>query len=165
MLMKSLLNRINGGADTSSSRTSRAHRRFSGLTYEKFQNLPDLLLRLLCSRPENLETGQDGIVHAQKVFPALEIVEKFGLPVLYASEIKHAVLRHLEGPIWPLREKAAKALSSIVHKSEVENEVHGLLSKNWQSQNALHGRLLCLRMLLSRFDCALFVEMEGQSSI
>ena len=160
--MKALLNRVNGGTDTSSSRASRAHRRFSRLIYKRFPNLPDIVLGLLSSQARNPDDGQGCIVHAQRVFPGLEIVERFGLPDLHAKEIKQAIIRHLEGPVWSLREKAAKALSSIVQKSDIGNVAQRLLRKDLQPQNALHGRLLCLRILLGRLDCTLFTKIDGQ---
>ena len=161
MLMKALLNRINGGTDTSSPRASSSHRRFSKLTYEKFPHLPEMTLRLLSSQAQGLQYDQTDVLHAQRVFPALEIVERFGLPTSRAIEIRQAIIYHLEGPIWPMREKAAKTLGSIMLESDLLNETRNLLSKDWPHHNALHGRLLYLRWLLNRFQRGVIINMNG----
>ena len=163
--MKALLNRINGGTDTSSSRASSSHRRFSRLIYEKFPNLPDLILRLLSSPARDFCIQQGDILHAQRVFPALEIVERFGLPMSHAKEIRQAMVQYLEGPVWSLREKAAKALSAVMLGSDLVKETKRLLSKDWRYQNVLHGRLLCLRWLLQRFERGVFTDANGQGVI
>ena len=150
MLLKALLNRINGGTDTSSTRVSSSHRRFSKLIYEKYPHLPQLTLSLLSpiSSHGTGRGGAGGSLHAQKIFPGLEIVERFGLPLPLREPIEGAVRRHLEGPVWPLREKAARALSAGSASIDIVTEVKNLLSSPWKSQNALHGGLLYLRSLL-----------------
>ena len=162
MLMKALLNRINGGADTSSARASSSQRRLSRLTYQKYPNLPDLTLRLICLGPDRYQPdGTSAAAQAQKVFPAIEIVERFGLPTDHRDDIKKAMIHHLEGPVWAIRDKAAKALSSIADRNDFVDEISRMMSSNWCSQNALHGRLLYLRWLTRRFRSLLFIEMNG----
>lgn len=155
MLMKALLNRINGGTDTSSTRASSSYRRFSKLIYEKFPNLPTLILTLLRPQEDSSSHGEAAILHAQRVFPALEMVQRFGLPMERFQDIKEAMTHHSEGPNWSLREKAAKALSSIVQKSDFCNEINKLLSAGYHSHNTLHGRLLCVGGIVGRLDGSL----------
>ncbi|KAL9102416.1 MAG: hypothetical protein Q9163_002437 [Psora crenata] len=166
MLIKALLNRIEGGRNISSTRTSSSNRAFSRLTYDTFTNLPDLTLGLLCSdlTDSGRSNGAGGALQAQKVFPALEVVERFGLPVKYRARIMEAMVYHLEGPVWALRDKAAKALSLIAEESELLNLMSGLLSKDWSSQNALHGRLLHLRWLLGRFGLLIFTARNDMAT-
>lgn len=165
--MKALLNRINGGTDTSSTRVSSSHRRFSKLVHEKYPHLPQLTLSLL-SPASSHDTGGGGrgaSLHAQKVFPGLEIVERFGLPVSLGEPIKRAILRHLEGPVWPVREKAARALSTGVASEDVVTEVESILSGHGKSQNALHGRLLYLRSLLLQQKGALQAQLTSKPAV
>lgn len=162
MLFKALLKRLNGGTDTSSTRASSAHRRFSQLTYEKYPNLPNLLLRLLRQTPSHTQADDrksHPTMEAHWVFPAIEVIERSGLPSQHRNEFLDALRYYNDSPDWSIREKAAKALSLIVDENRVVEEVKSLLTPNWESQNALHGRLLCLRFLLARNEAPLFGEL------
>ncbi len=165
MLFKALLKRLNGGTDTSSTKVSSAYRRFSQLTYKKYPNLPDLLLRLLCRDPIQVQvTG--AILHptmqAHRVFPALEVIERFGIPSQHQGTFFDALLYYNESSDWSIREKAAKALSLIVDETALVEEITSLLEPDWKSQNALHGRLLRVRFLLARNETPLFGEVLGK---
>ena len=167
MLLKALLSRINGGTDTSSTRVTSSHRRFSKLIYEKYPHLPQLTLSLLSpiSSHDTGRGGAGGIIHARKVFPGLEIVERFGLPLPLREPIEAAIMRHLEGPVWPLREKAAWALSAGLASRDIVTEVKNLLSSPWKSHNALHGRLLYLRSLLLQKKGALQARSTSKPAV
>lgn len=162
MLFKALLKRLNGGTDTSSTKASSSQRRFSQLTYGKYPNLPDLLLRLLRRVPSQAQvSGRDlhPAVQAHRVFPALEVIERFGIPSQHQGPILDALHYYNESPDWSIREKAAKALSLIVDEAGLIEEVTSLLAPTWKTQNALHGRLLRLRFLLARNQAPLFGKM------
>ena len=151
MLMKALITRLNGGTDTFSKTAPSSHRRSTKLVYQKVPSLPTLLLRLLGS--QNQVSHSHDSLHTPKVqavFPALEIVERFGLPIVLGEEVEQAVKAYMEGSSWALREKAAKATSSNIVPSDVVQHVHELLALDLCSQNALHGRLMCLKWLLRR---------------
>lgn len=168
MLLKALITRLNDGTNTASSRVSSAHRRLSPLVYEKHRNLPDLLLRLLkptdtinleMPRPE-ANSSDKLVLRAQHVFPALEIIEQSGIPKRYRGEIWQAVWGHLEGPVWPIREKAAKALSYLPVGDCIWQEMKRCLQLPWSTQNALHGRHLYMRDLFARMNC----DAKGKNS-
>ena len=162
MLFKALLKRLNGGTDTSSTKASSSHRRFSQLIYEKFPNLPDLLQRLLRRIPAQIQiTGRESYptMQAHRVFPALEVIERSGIPLQEQGPFLDALQYYNESPDWLIREKAAKALSLIVDETGFVDEVKSLLAPNWISQNALHGRLFRLRFLLARNEAPLFGEL------
>lgn len=159
MLFKALLKRLNGGTDTASTKASSSHRRLSHLMYEKYPNLPDLLMRLLRQElPEPLICRGEprAAMQAQRVFPALEVIESSGIPRKYKVEILHALWFYSESCDWSIREKAAKTLSFVLDNANMIEEITRLLSTNFKSQNALHGKLLCLRFLLSRNQAPLF---------
>ena len=161
MLFKALLKRLNGGTDTSSTKASSSHRRFSHLTYEKYPNLPVLLLRLL--RQPLDQTQVPSKIHptmqAHRVFPALEVIERSGIPSQHQGIFLDTLRYYNESPDWSIREKSAKALSFIVDESNIIDEVRSLLAPNWKTQNALHGRLLRLRFLLARNEAPLFGDL------
>lgn len=169
MLLKALITRMNDGTNTASSKVSSSHRRLSTLVYEKYQNLPDLLLRLLNSKDtideETLRTQSqanspiDTVLQAQYVFPALEIIEQSGIPEKHQSEIRRAVWTHLEGPVWPIREKAAKALSYLPVSDQIEEEMRQYLQPPWFTQNALHGRHLYLRFMFAQVSSIRYLDL------
>ena len=162
MLFKALLKRLNGGTDTSSTKVSSSHRRFSHLIYEKYPNLPDLLLRLLSRTPTQTQLAGRELyptMPAHKVFPALEVIERFGIPSQQHGPFFDALWYYNESHDWSIREKAAKALSLVVDETSIVEEVTSLLGPSWKSQNALHGRLLRLRFLLARNKPPLFGDL------
>lgn len=162
MLFKALLKRLNGGTDTSSTKASSSHRRFSQLIYKKYLNLPDLLLRLLdrtSTQAQHSGREKYPTIQAHKVFPALEVIERFGIPSQHHGEFFDALQYYNESDDWSIREKAAKTLSMVVDETSIMDEVTSLLHPNWISQNALHGRLLRLRFLLAHNEAPLFGEL------
>ncbi|KAL8806723.1 MAG: hypothetical protein Q9182_001120 [Xanthomendoza sp. 2 TL-2023] len=157
MLLKALITRLNDGTNTLSSKAPSSHTRISSVVYVKYQRLPGLLLRLLARQDaidgENIQRKADGahtfVLQAQRVFPALEMLEQSGLPEKHQQEIRQAVWSHVEGPVWPIRDKAARALSYLPSNEAIEDEVRRCLLVPWSTQNALHGRLLYLQYLVS----------------
>ncbi|KAL8685875.1 MAG: hypothetical protein Q9224_005633, partial [Gallowayella concinna] len=157
MLLRALITRLNDGTNSLSSKAPSSHTRISSLVYDKYQNMPDLLLRLLAH--QDATDGEDFqrrahvagtfVLQAQRVFPALEMVEQSGIPEKHHQEIRQAVWSHVEGPVWPIRDKAARALSNLPNGEAIDIEVRRCLLVPWSTQNALHGRLLYLRYLVS----------------
>lgn len=162
MLFKALVRRLNGGTDTASTKVKSSYRHSSYLTYQRYPNLPSLLLKLLrnelplTTRSVNV-TQHDGysVMRAHKVFPAMELLETSGLPNECGEKILEAIWQYMESFDWAIREKAAKALSRLFNGKDLISDARKLLSPDWPSQNALHGRILCLQHLLSRDDIPL----------
>ena len=162
MLFKALVRRLNGGTDTASTKVKSSYRRSSYLTYERNPNVPSLLLKLLCNElPLTTKsinvTQHDGhsMIRAHKVFPAMELLERSGLPNECGEVILEAIWQYMESFDWAIREKAAKALSHLLDSKDLINDARKLLSPDWPSQNALHGRMLCLQYLLCRDEIPL----------
>ena len=146
-MLKALLKRLNGGADTGSTRVASSHRQLSTLTYEKYPILSGLLLGLLHHRQDSNAAAS----HAQRVFPALEIVERFGVPNIHQKEILECLEYHRASPIWSIREKAAKAFGTMMpadNMSTLIRQIDG--THEYQAQNKLHGQLLSLRVIIVR---------------
>ena len=166
--MKALITRMNDGTITLSSKASSASRNSSSLVYDKFPNVPDLLLRLLThkiaigseSLHQGLATPDTLLTQAQHVFPALEIIEQSGIPRKYHTEIRQASWSHLEGPVWAIRDKAAKALSYLPKNNAIDTEIKRCLRSPWSTQISLHGRLLYLKYLIIRLQS----DLEGRGT-
>ena len=151
MLMKAVLNRLNGGTDTSSRCVPSSYRRSSDLIYQTYPVLSVIILELLqrYDSDEKLSMSQD--FRTQRVFLGLEIVERFGLPRKAAMNVEEALVRLSQDSCWLVRDKAAKAQAANVEENEVVEHISFLLSKDWTCQNALHGRLLSIKWLLRRY--------------
>lgn len=156
MLLKALLNRLFGKNEASSSAVSAASHTTTML-YDRFPNLPDLIVKLLqhdtqpiqgMSEPAHKSGSTVDIPQAQKVFPALEIIQRAGVPSKHRSMIKSLLLWHLGSTAWLIRKKTAKTLSIIADVSRFQVEVIELLQDQWPTQNSLHGMLLCVRETL-----------------
>lgn len=158
MLFKALISRLNGGTDTASTKASSFHRRLSKVAYEKYPILPSLVLRLLSRSkavvPESSQGNRASSIanstFAQRVFPALEIIERSGLPQKHSEEISSAIKRLMESSIWAIREKSAKTFAVVTSDKDLTDELQNLLQSQTVSQNALHGRLICARLMITR---------------
>lgn len=157
MLFRALLSRLNGGTDAYSTRASSSHRRFSRQPYEKYPNLPNLIVKLLSQHSmvsvDAVPSEGDSVsllLQAQKVYPALEILERSGMPSEQCTTIREAIRLQMEGPVWALRQKAAKASAFILDEAEFTDEIRRLLKSKATSQNAVHGHLLYVRFIIAR---------------
>lgn len=157
MLFRALLSRLNGGTDAYSTRASSSHRRFSRQPYEKYPNLPNLIVKLLSQHSMvavDAVPSEGGSVslslQAQKVYPALEILERSGMPSAQRTTIREAIRLQMEGPVWAIRQKAAKASALILEEAEFTDEIKRLLKSKATSQNAVHGHLLYVRFIIAR---------------
>lgn len=157
MLFKALLRRLNGGTDIASTKVSSSCRRSSNNTYEKCANLPDLISRMLGSRKYSDpkfsqrildENVGSSTTKTQSVFAAFEVIEQSGIPHTHEAEILDTLWLYAGCSDWSLRNKAAKTLSLVIGDNDIEGQIKRLLSPDCESQNALHGRLLCLRCIL-----------------
>ena len=173
MLLNALIRRLNNGSDATSPVTSNSHRRISTAAYEKFPSLPTLITRLLWTNDIHAQRESNTLDQltsapftsiAQRVFPALEILSTLGLPIKYRAHIICEIRHHMQSPAWSIREKAAKTLALILTHEDVASEIERLLQPNWSSQNALHGRLLCVRCLTARIEASLAHEYTAESS-
>lgn len=157
MLFRALLSRLNGGTDTYSTRASSPHRRLSRQTYEKYPNLPNLIVKLLSQHSMvtlDAVPSEGDVVslsfQAQKVYPALEILERSGMPLEQRTTIREAIRLHMEGPIWAIRQKAAKTSALILDEAKFTDEIKRVLESKAASKNAVHGHLLYVRFIIAR---------------
>lgn len=158
MLLKSLLARLFSRTQSHVSVVPNSGgQQIQEQVYEKYPNLPDLVLKLLSpdcwvgrdtSDPELGSQSHSSTPQVQKVFPALEIIQKAGIPKSHRMTVRAMMWIHLGSAVWYIREKAAKAISCISCVSTCVDEMEKLLQPTWLSQNALHGRLLCVQKLM-----------------
>ena len=157
MLMKAIINRLAGGNGSKSNLNPTGRGSSSIVTFERFPILATLLIQLLrqSCELEQVEVCEElhpfhGSQAIQSAFPALELLETFGIPEKYQELTKRLVLRIVGSRCWSLREKAAHTLSFMLTEQDVMEEIQGQWQSFWPSQNKLHGRLLCLKYIIFR---------------
>ncbi|MCJ1386583.1 hypothetical protein MMC17_009709 [Xylographa soralifera] len=150
MLLKALLTRLVGGTGKTPRHGSQPHPcgSVSSITYEKYEVLADLVLRLLQhqssdnSSAENVIVSDDQLntepVSIQMVFPAMEIIERIGVAASHELLVEQLLLTHLDSPVWNLREKAATILSNLIEKEVLFSNVYFLMQEG--RRHTLKGR-------------------------
>lgn len=86
------------------------------------------------------------------------------MPKALHDRIRELLDHHMGGPSWSIREKAARALAYALHKRDIIGEAEALLDSIEEypgPQNSLHGRLLCVRYLLTRLGPSLSSALAG----
>ena len=156
MLFKALLSRLSTGLSSSPSKTLEGHRRFVKSTYNKYPRLADLVVRLLeqsCSIGSK-DLVDDDAQQIQFAFPAMEVIERVGVPSIHRDAITSLLMKQLESHVWNLREKAARTLSFLLDENFLIERLRTTSQSGIFKQNAVHGMLLCLHNLsdAGRFD-------------
>ena len=157
MLFKALLTRLNRGAAVTSTR-SMGGKYQSNLFYRKYRKMADLVATLLQPSSLGFSVNELGLAEAkesqakntQRIFAALELLQTFGLPDEPRAKVTDLIWHHVINPSWSIREKAAATFCSVLTRKELEDLEKRLLRSDWASDNELHGRVLCLRILESR---------------
>ena len=146
MLLKALLARLAHGFGFSASKTLEDHRRLAESTYNKYPQLEDLVIQLL-ERSFNLGDKSPVVNDARQVqfaFPAMEIIQRVGIPFVRCDLITSLLIKQLESPVWNIREKAARTLSFFQSEDSMIERLQEIGHLRIASQNPLHGMLLCL---------------------
>ena len=158
MLLKSLLSRLIGGNNAHLASHDGGRGRFSNYVYDRNPNLPDLILRLLAwnvVEQRQLPAGHSRTALSatlrsfQAIFTAMEIVKRFGIPPSHKAVIVEILTKQLSSPVWALREKTAEALGSLTDEQTMIQGIYSCSQHEWR-QNELHGRLLCLKVMVLR---------------
>ena len=149
MLFRALLTRLCGGTNLSHERATESRRRFAKATYNRYPGLADIITRLLkiSIAQEDNSHLQDNSRKIQVAFPALEIVEKVGVPSSHSTTIQTLLLDQLGNECWKLREKAARALCLMAEPPQLLEELEEGTKDKPMPMNRLHGVLLCLKYL------------------
>lgn len=142
MLLKALLLRLEEGRIKSNSIYKQLGRgQFSKAAYAKHPALAQVVLDLLRKATNKDSTNgsppkQDRLI--EKIFPAMEVIERVGVPPALGDEVKSLLLQHLSSSVWAMRDKTAACLSLLLSEEEIlrfsqpdrvfsSNQMHGLL--------------------------------------
>ena len=155
MLFKAVLTRLAGGQSVSSG--NRRRTRSSKIIYEKFPSLSRIIIRLLrmCDSLQGFQEMSPVFDASTKlvemIYPAMEIIEKIGMPPSSREHITPQLVSQLESPIAGVREKAAGILYRELDSETIVKDIDWLVKPPRASQNALHGWLLCLKFKIAYF--------------
>ena len=149
MLVKALLNRLGTGSSTAIFAVGN-HLRSGKATYNKYPRLATLVDNMLhesCFWRKDESFADQASRQIHNAFPAMEIVNRIGVQQARHDTVQRLLFQQLSSPVWILREKAARTLSSLIDDRRMGAEFRQSLQSQ-ESQNELHGKLMCLKFSL-----------------
>ncbi|KAF2497326.1 hypothetical protein BU16DRAFT_505602 [Lophium mytilinum] len=152
MLFKALIERLLGTGDTQRWNEKQLTRT-SRLSYDRFPNLLDILVRLITLEKSSNDAAEaSSIVSSGRtdqgmevVFPALQILQQAPAPSAKDGQIRLLVFKLTETPHWYIRDMAARTWVSGLCSHDILDRIQALLVQPSVGQHAIHGKLLCLR--------------------
>ena len=161
MLFRALIDRLLP-PDTAGSQnwSYKSKPKSSRLLDEGYFQLFDIIVKLL--RPP---TGSSSSSPAslESVFPALKLVQRFPLRKADSKKIEAAVLVLCGNAHWHVRDMAARTYASLAADRDVLELMTMLLPSIRDGQNAVHGRLLSLKYILTGRLSSLDHSSTGRS--
>ncbi|KZF21661.1 hypothetical protein L228DRAFT_283801 [Xylona heveae TC161] len=166
MLFRAIIDRLFGTSEGWDQIDSEQTSRLSKLSYHSYPNLPRILIKLLEQRSAAQASENSG-ASVEGVFPALEIIRRAGAPKNEANLIRELIWNHMGSKLWHVREMAAQTYCSLIEAGQHLETIEGLLEKPFEDQNAVHGRLTCVRNIVERqilqFEKGVQVDVRGLS--
>ena len=124
----------------------------------KIPKLTDIILNLLTAP---YAQQQRGLAVAEGVFPALQLLQRAPPNEDRLREVQGAVFALMSSPHWHVRDKAARTYAMLSPVDELMITFQELLMTSSQSQNTLHGALLCGRYVLQRLASTDHLDHRG----
>ena len=154
MFFRALLARMCGGTSLGHEKAVESRQRFAKATHNRYPKLAPLVLQLLRASVQDgsMEPGRSQVEKVQISFPALEIIQRVGVPESHQQDSKALLLKLLGIEDWHFRDKAARAFSLMTDYETVLNELREVTFNPGTSQNKTHGLLLCMKYLAQRDD-------------
>ncbi|KAJ8058763.1 hypothetical protein OCU04_011752 [Sclerotinia nivalis] len=151
LLLRSLIDCLFGTNENKASIEAGWDGRSTKLSYEKYPELPEILLKLLNKETISTDnTNAPAIGAIESVFPSLDIIRRTGPPVILRNEIKERVSIHLGSKFWHTRELAARTMCTFMLHDGWLLDLQNLLKIANLSTNHTHGVLLTVNFVLER---------------
>jgi hypothetical protein len=145
MLFRALIDRLLG-TTTSHYWSDNVAAKTSKFSFADAPDLLDIIVKLLQPDPSpDLSSSA-----FESVFPALKLIQRIPLPEGRRSNSRDLVLQLCGSSHWHLRELAAKTYLTLLDTKDSAKAVAELLPTLSLPQNAIHGRLLCIRYLVEK---------------
>lgn len=138
------------------------------IAFAKFPGLVNLLLSMLEEGWSDNIVDVDGIVGTiEKLFPALDIIRRAGVPTENREIVFMNVANHLGSHVWQVRDLAARAICALTPNTNWQLSAEQLMVLKDGSTNLEHGILLAIQY---RFEREIGVvipneNLEGNSSV
>lgn len=162
LLLRSLIDCLFGTNENKASIEAGWDGRSTKLSYEKYPELPELLLKLLGKEAlSNEDANTPAIGAIESVFPALDIIRRAGPPTILRNEIKERVSIHLGSKFWHTRELAARTMCTFMLNNQWLSDLENLLKISDGSTNYAHGVLMTINFVLER-RLAVFSSPPGK---
>lgn len=155
ILLRSLIDNLFGSSETKHMIEAGWDGKANRIAYNKYSNLPDLLVNLLESGHRMMAPAATSTAGAESVFPALDIIRRAGPPDTHRNELQGHIVKYLASPVWHVREMAARTLCSCLLHDNWFQEIQSLLNQALKdqtrnAQNYVHGCLLALNFVFER---------------
>ncbi|KAK1057256.1 hypothetical protein LTR74_014307 [Friedmanniomyces endolithicus] len=144
MLFRAVIDRLLGTSNAYTEAEARTQRRLSA---EQHPHLLETVFELLESP---LEAPELVAARSEGVFLALQLLERLRVPGDRNAAMRQAVSALMGSPRWHVRAKAAHTYATFIGDDEAFEAFEALLRTTTESQNALHGALLCARHMNKR---------------
>lgn len=141
MLFRAVIDRLLGTNESHFEDDLVLQKRISA---EQHPALLDVILGLL---PSPAASAQDRSVRYESVFPTLQLLQHTRIPPGRLEDTRAAVKVLTASPSWHVRDKAARALASLVDRGEILLQLTNLTATETKSQNDLHGVLLTAKYI------------------
>ncbi|KAF4553253.1 putative death-receptor fusion protein [Elsinoe fawcettii] len=141
MLFRALLDRLLGTNDAYDEIGTTA---ISKEIFTKHQQMLPLLYKLLEANVHDLSES----TAVEKVFPALQILQRASPPKDESRRIRAALIKLTSCPHWLIRDKAARTIALLHGEGNITAVISTLFVEQPESPNARHGQFLCIKYLL-----------------
>lgn len=142
ILFRSLIDRLLGTNDSYEDDLTRAKAKDVLVRY------PELLTLALTLLDVDINAGATQSM--EKVFPALQILQRVSVPPQDRDEVGNAVATLTSSEHWHVRQKAASTYARLQQERDILAEFQKCLLWDVRSECAQHGRLLCLWHLVKQ---------------
>lgn len=151
LMLRSLIDCLFGTSESKAIIESGWDGKSIKVAYEKYADLPQLLLDLMSS-PADVSISKTSleIGSVESVFPALDIIRRAGPPPGFEKEVFTPVAAHLGSKAWHVRDIAARTMCTLLLRDGWLQELEGLLSNCGQGANEAHGVLLACKYVVER---------------
>jgi hypothetical protein len=140
MLFRSLIDRLLGSTESQNLAES-GKASVSKVSWPDYPALQQIVMQLL-EEPEDTLALNSAI---ERVFPALKIIQRIPPPDHLRTNIRNRVLAFAASSHWHVRLMAARTFASLLSSSDDAMDVAcEMLEDCSDTQNKLHGRLLCV---------------------
>jgi Putative death-receptor fusion protein (DUF2428)/HEAT repeat len=143
MLFRALVDRLLGSSESHSSSDTK-QTRLARFSWTQSSEMESVLSQLIDSGTDHSNSSRA----IEGVFPALKMIQKIQPSKPNRDYFCRAVLKLCRSSHWHVRDMAARTFCNLAQGDGLIRTINDLLPDQLESQNDLHGRLLCIYYFL-----------------